>query len=297
MSLFGWLFGHKKATTFDPRARVLTASLDQQAQETRRYLAGTDYLLPKDAEEEYRLNYQHYALYHALGNHYLAPLSSPIRLMLDTGTGTGIWPIEMARLFPEATVIGIDIDAALFKQETPEHCLLRVGNVLTGLPFPDRFFEYTHQRLLVAAIPAGKWPEVIRELVRVTRVGGWVEVVEVETRIANAGPATVQFQTLLDTLIDGEPIRHLGDLLTQAGLEAVETQCIPLALGEWGGRVGALMKRDVLAVAQAFQGKCCQKGSISPETFDHIVSEMAEEWECLHAACMFYAVYGRRTMP
>lgn len=63
---------------------------------------------------------------------------------------------------------------------------------LKGLPFPDQQFDYVHQRLLVAAIPAANWPEVIHELVRVTRPGGWVELLEVGVTIERASPETTR---------------------------------------------------------------------------------------------------------
>jgi hypothetical protein len=59
----------------------------------------------------------------------------------------------------------------------PSTCLFVQANILHGLPFPDGQFTSTHQRLLVAAIPALQWPRVIRELVCVTRPGGWIELV------------------------------------------------------------------------------------------------------------------------
>lgn len=42
------------------------------------------------------------------GNLHLAPLSKPTRI-LDVGTGTGIWAMEMADQYPESTVIGTDL--------------------------------------------------------------------------------------------------------------------------------------------------------------------------------------------
>lgn len=46
------------------------------------------------------------------GRWYLAPItangSSPRRI-LDVGTGTGIWALEMGDRFPEARVYGIDL--------------------------------------------------------------------------------------------------------------------------------------------------------------------------------------------
>lgn len=277
-----------------------TAPIPSQPRDLRRYLDGTDYLLPKDAEEEYRLNFQHYALYHAIGNHYIAPISPETRLVLDVGTGTGIWAAEMAHLFPQAQVVGIDIDAALFKTEIPDNCLLRGGNVLAGLPFPDQFFSYTHQRLLVAAITTQKWSSVVHELARVTRLSGWIELVEIDNQIQNAGPETIRLLTLMqqvsrDLGFDGEPIRHLGDMLANEGLQEVEMQTIPIPLGEWGGRVGSLMKQDLLKVIDAVKGKYCQHSKIAPEQFDRMVYAMAQEWEHYHSLCTFFAAYGKRT--
>ncbi len=42
------------------------------------------------------------------GNLYLAPIVDP-KTVLDIGTGTGIWAIEMADQYPDATVIGTDL--------------------------------------------------------------------------------------------------------------------------------------------------------------------------------------------
>ena len=42
------------------------------------------------------------------GELHLAPLEHPKRI-LDIGTGTGIWAIEMADRFPNAIVIGTDL--------------------------------------------------------------------------------------------------------------------------------------------------------------------------------------------
>ena len=43
---------------------------------------------------------RHHSLYRTISNHYLAPISPETRSILDVGTGTGIWPLEMATLFP-----------------------------------------------------------------------------------------------------------------------------------------------------------------------------------------------------
>jgi SAM-dependent methyltransferase len=298
MSFFDWLFRRKKPAPFDSWQPATTAGISQQTLDTRHYLADSVYLFPKDAEEDVRITFQHHTLFHAIGSHYVAPLSSPLYTILDAGTGTGIWATEMARLFPASLVVGIDLSASSFKQPTPENCLLRVGNVLTGLPFPDAFFSYTHQRLLVAAITADKWSGVIRELVRVTRPNGWLELVEVDNQMQNAGPATAKVLDFMEAIskslgFDGEVIRHLGDLLIQEGLHHVEMQPIPVPVGEWAGRVGSMMKQNVLAATNALKGRYCQQAGIDPTEFEQMVNAMAAEWEVSRSSCTFYAAYGK----
>jgi ubiquinone/menaquinone biosynthesis C-methylase UbiE len=293
------VFQRTKAKQFEPWERVAAASMGQLSQETRRYLTESAYFLPKDQEEELRLNFQHHALFHAIGSYYVAPINPTARMILDVGTGTGIWALVMARLFPKAEVIGVDVDPALFKMETPDNCYLRVGDVLTHLPFPDQLFAYTHQRLLTAAITAENWPRVVRELVRVTRLGGWVELLEIDHQMQNAGPASVHFQTLMATVgksmgFDGEVIRHLGDLLQEEGLQSVEMQRISIPVGEWGGRVGSMMKQDFLTVLNTVKGLYCTRGNISPHEYDELVQTVATEWENHRSCCTFFAAYGKR---
>jgi SAM-dependent methyltransferase len=294
-----WFLRRKNKPAFDPWEAATTAKIPQPVQDTRRYLEDSTYQLPKDAEEDVRLNFQHHVLFHAIGNHYVAPLSPPLKLILDVGTGTGIWANEMARLFPGAIVVGLDLTDYSFKEPTQENCLLRLGNVLAGLPFPDDFFSYTHQRLLVAGIAAENWPRVVRELVRVTRVNGWVELVEANSLAEGAGPATARMQELLETVskswgFDGEMIRHLGDLLLDAGLQQVEMQPIPIPVGDWAGRVGQMMKQDLLSVLSALKGRYSAQAGITEAEFDQMMQAMVLEWESYRPACMFYAAFGKR---
>ncbi|WP_376797125.1 class I SAM-dependent methyltransferase [Thermogemmatispora sp.] len=193
MARFRPLVGHRRARAALASARpdALAPSGGPPSARQRHYLDDVPYLLPKDPLEDQRLNYQHHALYRTLSNHYLAPLS-PERLctILDVGTGTGIRALEMQALFPHAIVVGVDVSLASLPQPVPPTCVFVRANVLEGLPFPDSQFCYTHQRLLVAAIPAQAWPGVVRELVRVTRPGGWIELLELSDVFQPAGPAT-----------------------------------------------------------------------------------------------------------
>lgn len=300
MSLFGKFFRRAKTEQSVTGNKAALANASQLTQDIRHYLADSDYQLPKDTEEDSRLDFQHYALFHAIGNHYVAPLSPPLRTILDVGTGTGIWATEMANLFPDTVVVGLDLTASSFREPAPSNCFLRIGNVLNGLPFPDAFFSFTHQRLLTAGITADNWPHVVHELVRVTRRNGWIELVETDNQMYNIGPATTQMHELLEAAskrlgFDSKAVHHLGDLLEQENLQGVERQSIRIPVGEWGGRVGSMMKRDFLAATNALKGRYSALAGITETEFEHIVNTMAQEWEVYHSSCIFYAAYGKRS--
>jgi ubiquinone/menaquinone biosynthesis C-methylase UbiE len=286
-----------EARTWEPRTP--TSQLTQQ----RTYVPDVPYLLPKDALEDQRLNYQHHALYKTISNHYLAPLvpNSP-NTILDVGCGTGIWPVEMSNLFPQAHIIGVDVALRSLPKPVPLNCIFAQANILQGLPFPDQQFTFTHQRLLVAAIPALQWPRVIHELVRVTRVGGWIELLEIGDVIQNAGPATKRLLTWMTDIskslgFEMEVLRRLDDLLKQAGCSDIEAQEIPVPLGTWAGSTGQMMKTDVLYGYNAIKDSYCPRSNTPPEVFDAMVQAAAEEWEQNRCSYVFHAAYGRRTTP
>lgn len=265
----------------------------------RERLTTAPYLLPKDVQEQNRLNFQHRCLYSAIGNHFLAPLRPDVATILDVGTGTGIWPVEMARLFPQAHIVGVDISATSLEYTSSSAYTFYLADVLKGLPFPDQQFEYVHQRLLVAAIPAASWPGVIHELVRVTRPGGWIELLEIGVTMQRAGPETVSLLHWMETQgkergFDMHLLPLLGEMLAQEEVEAIERHDIPVPLGEWAGHIGAMLKADVLSAFDALKGMYCAQAKMPVEHFETMVKHAAQEWERNHALYIFHAAYGKR---
>ncbi len=209
------------------------------------------YVLPHHPDEVDRLDLQHFALREVLGANFLAPVEAPSRV-LDVGTGTGQWGFEVCHRFPDALVVGFDLVSG--KPNPPPGYRHVRGNLLQGLPFRDGSFDFVHQRFLMAGIPVDAWPGAVGELVRVTRPGGWVELVENPTRLRGAGPITERLFDLLLELAgplgldtEGAVFRSLDEYLRQAGLERVARQEVELPMGEWGGRVGSFLATDFRA--------------------------------------------------
>lgn len=293
-----WLF-HRRRQTVPLEQAKGPQSANPVSVDDRARLANAPYFLPKDAEEDSRLNFQHRALYAAIGNHYLAPLKPETDTILDVGTGTGIWPVEMSRLFPQAHITGVDVSSSSFQYSSTAMYTFMLGDVLQGLPFPEKQFEFVHQRLLVAAIPSAHWPSVINELIRVTRPGGWIEMLEIGVTIKNAGSETARLLAWMgerskERGFDMGMVSQLGRLLIEAGVQDVEIHHIPAPLGAWGGHVGSMLKANVLGAFSALKGAYCAQAQMRPEQFDAWVQDVAEEWETLRASYIFHAAYGRK---
>src|SRR5579875_1671741 len=130
--------------TSTPLAHVPAQIQTVDAKESRELIARAPYILPLDATETNRLDFQHYALRQALGGNYAAPINHP-QSILDVGTGTARWGIELATIFPHSSVIGLDIMVPHLTTY-PRNFAFVHGNVLDGLPFANGTFDFVHQR-------------------------------------------------------------------------------------------------------------------------------------------------------
>lgn len=66
--------------------------------------------MPNDEIELDRLDLTHQMLKICMGNKlFLAPIGEQPLKILDIGTGTGIWAMEMADEFPLADIVGTDL--------------------------------------------------------------------------------------------------------------------------------------------------------------------------------------------
>ena len=257
-------------------------------------------------EEVDRLDFQHYLLRFAFQGNYAAPITYPSSI-LDVGAGTGRWAIEMAQAFPDANVVGLDIKPPAVDERAesgadvrPPNYLFTPGNLLEGLPFADGSFDYVHQRLLFTAIPHSRWPWVTNELARVTRPGGWVELVD-SIGLVNGGPHVEQLMDWIRELsarrgVDLADGGRIATYLAAAPLQQQSARRIDLPTGASGGRLGRLVATDFFSVCKGFGGVAAAAGVTTQAAWDAALERAQADLNHPDYQCVtpFFIAVGQR---
>ncbi|KAF4966627.1 hypothetical protein FSARC_5712 [Fusarium sarcochroum] len=135
------------------------------------------YNFPNDDVEQEREDMKH-AMVKLLSGQKLhfAPLGDNPQNVLDIGTGTGIWAIEMGEEYPSANVLGIDL-SPIQPTWLPPNVHFMVDDVESPWLYPANHFEYIHSRHTVQAIK--DWPQLFTNALQHLKPGGWMELQEI----------------------------------------------------------------------------------------------------------------------
>lgn len=286
MRLFGW-FRRMQG----PAESAARAPICWQWLSGHRMITDSPYILPKDAAEGGRLEMQHFLFKLAAGGNYRAPLRYP-GAILDVACGTGIWGRELAREFPQAQVVGFDLDRTPLEAarnalgpggQFPANFRFLEADALQPFPFADHAFDYSFARLISPFVPQQDWPRVVAEMVRVTKPGEYVELVDAGfptspspayTRIAAAGKALMGHRGLH---LGAGP--YLAQYLQEAGLVRAKSWHAPLSGGR--GRRGTSQQRllvaDLLAAGATMAPILVKLGYFPEEECTRLLQQEREE--------------------
>jgi len=148
----------------------------------------TYFVNPEEAEETARLLLQDRLVTEEMGGVFPKDLDpTRFQLVLDLACGPGGWACDVARLYPEIDVIGVDISEKMMRYgqahaqaQRLENASFQVMNVINPLEFPDAAFDFVNARLLSSFMPVAAWPSFVLECVRITRPGGVIRLTEGE---------------------------------------------------------------------------------------------------------------------
>ncbi|KAJ4469774.1 hypothetical protein C8J55DRAFT_564422 [Lentinula edodes] len=283
-------------------------------QDQARYYASRQYLLPADQAETKRLNEQHLIVVKAFENRLsLAPLTLHTGdKVLESAAGSGIWALNFARENSangiEVEIECIDISFKQFPNTFSPHLHFSVHSVVNLPREWSNMFSYVHQRLVIFAMNDSLWRSAINELLRVLQPGGWIELVEFETKRFHwgIGPSSDKLYSLTDKLYAEKGIiknvsDYLCTLLTEVGFVNVhcETREVPVGgfakqvrngyTGEHCGEVCMVMKELLVEGGDS--------GGVTAEEFDGLVQGAVREWnDSTEVYVKYYMIFAQKAM-
>ena len=149
--------------------------------ESLRMVSGNLANISLSAPEHERLDIQAMALNKLVqGEPFRAPVQGPKKI-LDIGCGTGILTVQLAKKFPDAQVIGLDISPVPDIHDHPSNVEYIQGDFLELADGQDArlvpgTFDYVFSRLLHFGVK--DWPRYVSSVLKVLAPGGWAEIQE-----------------------------------------------------------------------------------------------------------------------
>ncbi|KAI5844901.1 S-adenosyl-L-methionine-dependent methyltransferase [Tricharina praecox] len=198
-------------------------------------------LMPTDEMEQERLDINHEIFMRLLeGGLHKAPLRNP-KQILDVGTGTGIWAIDMADQHPNAKVTGIDL-SPIQPKWVPANCKFLVDDAELEWTINSDTLDFVHFRNLALGI--SNWSHVLSETYRCLQPGGYVELADTGLAVyCDDGsmwpdnPVNLFCELLLEAMARSGRESVSGDLLsarlTKAGFVDIKVYPMKQPFGPW----------------------------------------------------------------
>lgn len=159
-----------------------------QYENGRRYHAYREgqYVLPNDDSEQERLELHHHIWRLLIGGGlYTAalpdPKTNPSLRILDLGTGTGAWAMDMADEFPNSQVFGVDL-SPIQPPFVPPNCHFYIDDYELNWTYSDEEkFDYIHGRAVGGTV--ADWTAFYRNIMDNLKPGGIIEMQEYDAWI------------------------------------------------------------------------------------------------------------------
>ena len=165
--------------------------------------------------------------------------------VLDLGCGPGIDTIGLVRLTgPQGKVVGVDRDATMLEQARRHAQQAGVSASVeyacadaTSLPFPCGYFHACRSERLFMHLPHAH--EAMTEMVRVTKPGGWIVVVDPDWGTASVDTTEIETERRLmrfraeKLMHNGYSGRQLYRLFTQHQLTDIAIEILPICVTDY----------------------------------------------------------------
>lgn len=244
------------------------------------------------ASEVARVFFGHPYMMEALGT--LLPAAIDVgkaQKVLDIGCGKGEWVRRLAREYPNVHIIGIDTSFHLIQEafdlaqkENLHMASFYQFGTAQALDFPSESFDIVHVHSLASFISTAMWSRILDEMIRLLKVGGWLNIVDYEhgttssaafNKLAAMGMAGVR--ALGGSIAPSSPTRgaaaRLYGFLVDAGMIDVSYTVHAVDYGVNSHPGTRAFLDDFVIDMMNFKPFVLQLGLTDNETFDALLTQ------------------------
>lgn len=270
--------------------------------------------LPFDELEQNRCEVQHKLYRHCLDGALTSTrLPLDVAQILDLGTGTGVWPIEMAARYPQAQITGVDVYPIQRRKGVPPNVKFEIDDVENPWKFPDNSIDFVHARSIAGGVM--DWPGLLRQVYDKLKPGGLFEMTEIALNVldfdgkfaeAELCPEFLQvFRDVCEkTGMDFNPSPHAPVWMVEANFEKIVQRSEILPVGNWAQDEKMKTRQSLMNsittkhyVLDNHCGLLFQSCGWTKEEFDAIVPSFWQEIEAAQVRPYITAVFTTARKP
>lgn len=199
------------------------------------------YPMPNDDMEQQREDLKHSMMLELTDNKlFHAPIGDNPKKIIDIGTGTGIWAIEMGDMFPKAQILGVDL-SPIQPEWIPENVRFVIDDCESEWANGSGW-DFAHFRQMVGFLLDPD--RVIKTTFEHLRPGGWIEFQELhgypfcdDGTMPDTDPVVGVYDLLREALelrgMNNDKVRSLRGPLRRAGFTNIQLIKKKIPLGFW----------------------------------------------------------------
>ncbi|GBB92126.1 hypothetical protein RclHR1_01970008 [Rhizophagus clarus] len=248
-----------------------------------------EYLIPDSHEAIDRAHIFHFFQRFLFQSNFSSPIDERLTQekckVLDIGCGPGTWLLDLASKYENSLFYGIDNNSIYPSEIKPGNLNFIKADMFDRFPFPDNEFDFVHQGL-TSFINPDQLNFIISEMIRVTKPGGYIELLELRNEFKGVGPIVKKINEAhisycLKRRIDMERVPNIGNMIKSNQNTPIVYKDEKLYVsGPNGGKIGMVFQDIYIGFhsSDAVTDNLCPIIGISKEDYKiMIIKDLIEE--------------------